>query len=142
MDLTPFTNYLAVDSHFSHFAAEVKSGQRSDFLIHDGFLFKGNQLCVPESSLRLKIIKELHEGGHVGSDKTLQLVASSYFWPSMRKELPSLWMGVASAKCQRDQQQMQDYTRCCQCPVNHGLMLVWILFWDCHVLSGVVTPST
>ncbi|KAJ9546716.1 hypothetical protein OSB04_019259 [Centaurea solstitialis] len=47
----------------------------------------GNQLCIPDSSLRLQIIKELHGEGHVGRDRTLQLVQSSYFWPTMRKEV-------------------------------------------------------
>ncbi|KAJ9558407.1 hypothetical protein OSB04_013021 [Centaurea solstitialis] len=37
--------------------------------------------------LRLQIIKELHGEGHVGRDCTLQLVQSSYFWPTMRKEV-------------------------------------------------------
>ena len=59
----------------------------SDFLLHEGFLFKGNQLCIPDSSLRLQIIRELHGEGHVGRDRTLQLVQSSYFWPTMRKEV-------------------------------------------------------
>ncbi|GJS89136.1 putative nucleotidyltransferase, ribonuclease H [Tanacetum coccineum] len=61
--------------------------QNPDFNIHDGFLFKGNQLCIPNTSLRLKIIKELHGEGHVGRDRTLQLVQASYFWPTMRKEV-------------------------------------------------------
>ncbi|GKC10020.1 putative reverse transcriptase domain-containing protein [Tanacetum coccineum] len=41
----------------------VQSGQKPDFNIHDGFLFKRNQLCIPDTSLRLKIIKELHGEG-------------------------------------------------------------------------------
>ncbi|GKD81924.1 putative reverse transcriptase domain-containing protein, partial [Tanacetum coccineum] len=46
-----------------------------------------NQLCIPDTSLRLKIIKELHGEGHVGRNRTLQLVQASYFWPTMRKEV-------------------------------------------------------
>ncbi|GJZ47672.1 zinc finger, CCHC-type containing protein [Tanacetum coccineum] len=65
----------------------VQSGQKPDFNIHDGFLFKGNQLCISNTSLRLKINKELHGEGHVGRDRTLQLVQASYFWPTMRKEV-------------------------------------------------------
>ncbi|GKD04859.1 putative reverse transcriptase domain-containing protein, partial [Tanacetum coccineum] len=65
----------------------VQSKQKPDFNIHDGFLFKKNQLCIPDTSLRLKIIKELHGEGHVGRDCTLQLVQASYFWPTMRKEV-------------------------------------------------------
>ncbi|XP_020685292.1 uncharacterized protein LOC110101645 [Dendrobium catenatum] len=48
-----------------------------DFSIRHDFLFKGNQLCVPESSWREHLIKELHSGGlaaHVGQTKTLEQV--------------------------------------------------------------------
>ncbi|GJX99651.1 putative reverse transcriptase domain-containing protein [Tanacetum coccineum] len=72
---------------FSNVLQGVQSGQYPDFNIHDGFLFKGNQLCIPNTSLRLKIIKKLHGEGHVGRDRTLQLVQASYFWPTMRKEV-------------------------------------------------------
>ncbi|GJY59190.1 putative reverse transcriptase domain-containing protein, partial [Tanacetum coccineum] len=65
----------------------VQLGQKPDFNIHDGFPFKGNQLCIPDTSLHLKIIKELHGEGHVGRDRTLQLVQAFYFWPNMRKEV-------------------------------------------------------
>jgi hypothetical protein len=34
-----------------------------DFLVHDGFIFKGNQLYIPEGILRLKIIQEMHNEG-------------------------------------------------------------------------------
>ncbi|KAI3700067.1 hypothetical protein L2E82_44682 [Cichorium intybus] len=78
---------LTIDPYFSVVLQDVQSGRRSDFLVHDGFLFKGNQLCIPNSSLCLQIIKALHGEGHVGRDRTLQLVQSSYFWPTMRKEV-------------------------------------------------------
>ncbi|KAJ0875134.1 putative nucleotidyltransferase, Ribonuclease H [Helianthus annuus] len=78
---------LAIDPYFSVILQDVETGQRSDFVLHDGFMFKGNQLCIPDSSLRLQIIKELHGEGHVGRDRTLQLVQDSYYWPTMRKEV-------------------------------------------------------
>ncbi|PKI31907.1 hypothetical protein CRG98_047702, partial [Punica granatum] len=37
--------------------------------------------------LRAHIIQQLHGEGHVGRDRTLQLVQSSYFWPTIRKEV-------------------------------------------------------
>ncbi|GKE30137.1 putative nucleotidyltransferase, ribonuclease H [Tanacetum coccineum] len=64
----------------------AQSGQPY-FFLHDGILFKGNQLCIPESSLHLQIIKELHGEGHVGRDRTLQLMQASYFWLTTRKEM-------------------------------------------------------
>ncbi|GJW77404.1 putative reverse transcriptase domain-containing protein [Tanacetum coccineum] len=61
-------------------------GKKPDFNIHDGFSFKGNQLCIPNTSLRLKIIKELHGVGHVDNDRTLHWCSFLFFWPTMRKE--------------------------------------------------------
>ncbi|GJU23734.1 putative nucleotidyltransferase, ribonuclease H [Tanacetum coccineum] len=60
---------LTLDPYFSIVLQGVQSGQKLDFNIHDGFLFKGNQLCIPDTSLRLKIIKELHGEGHVDRDR-------------------------------------------------------------------------
>ena len=60
---------------------------QSNYHLYDGFLFKGNQLCVPESSLRLKIVAELHNEGHMGCDKTLALIANIYFRPNMRRDV-------------------------------------------------------
>ncbi|GJU76162.1 putative reverse transcriptase domain-containing protein [Tanacetum coccineum] len=65
----------------------VQAGEKPDFFLHDVFLFKGNQLCIPDSSLRLQIIKELHGEWHVGRDRTLQLVQASYFLPTIWKEV-------------------------------------------------------
>lgn len=40
-----------------------------------------------DSSLRLKIIKELHDEGLAGHDKILLLVSSTYFCPTMCREV-------------------------------------------------------
>ncbi|GJW74936.1 putative nucleotidyltransferase, ribonuclease H [Tanacetum coccineum] len=80
-------NIVAVDPYFLVVLHGVQAGEKLDFFLHNGFLFKGNQLCIPDSSLRLQIIKELHGEGHVSRDHTLQLVQASYFWPTMRKDV-------------------------------------------------------
>ena len=57
-----------------------------DFVLREGFLFKGIQLCIPKGSIRENIIKEKHcggLGGHFGLDKTQELVKMFYFWPKM-----------------------------------------------------------
>lgn len=74
------------DVFFGKLWNDAVEGRCPDYLVLDGFLFRGIRLCIPECSLRLQIIKELQGGGHVGRDRTLQLVSSSYFWPSLRRD--------------------------------------------------------
>ncbi|XP_056860149.1 uncharacterized protein LOC130508589 [Raphanus sativus] len=45
------------------------------------------KVLSPSMSLIGKIISELHNEGHIGRDLTLQLVASSYFWPTLRRDV-------------------------------------------------------
>ena len=82
-----FRDLLDIDPYFSAIMSVVYEGEQSNFLLHDGFLFKGNQLCVRDRSLRLQILQELHGEGHVGRDCIFQFVRDSYFWSSMRKEV-------------------------------------------------------
>jgi hypothetical protein len=61
-----------------------------DFHIQEGFLFKNQNLCIPHSSLRLNLIRELHRGGlgvHFDINKTTTLVKEIYFWPSINKDV-------------------------------------------------------
>ncbi|KAK0603851.1 hypothetical protein LWI29_009371 [Acer saccharum] len=82
-----FQDLYSLDSFFAVVLKRIEDNQPSDFVLHEGFIFKGNQLCIPNCSLRAKIIQELHDKGHVGRDRTFQLVSVSYFWPTMRKEV-------------------------------------------------------
>ena len=58
-----------------------------EYLIQDGLLFKGNQLCIPKCSMRENLLKEKHSGGlarHLGHEKTLARLNNLYYWPGMR----------------------------------------------------------
>jgi hypothetical protein len=47
--------------------------QWTEYMIQEGLLFKGNQLCIPKCSMRENLLKEKHSGGlagHFGHDKT------------------------------------------------------------------------
>ena len=53
---------------FSQIVKELATTEMSQpFLVHEGFLFRGNQLYIPEGSpLQEQIIRELHRGGLIG----------------------------------------------------------------------------
>ena len=93
-----FQELLVANPYFSNIIAEIELGLWSDFIIFDGFRFKGIQLCALKLSLRLKFIKELHKEGHVRHDKALQLLVSSYFWLSMRKEVAKFMDGCCTSQ--------------------------------------------
>jgi len=57
------------------------------FVINDGFVFRANHLCIPAGSVRLLLLQEVHGGGlmgHFGAKKTLDILATHFFWPHMR----------------------------------------------------------
>jgi hypothetical protein len=57
-----------------------------EYMIQEGLLFKGNQLCILKCSMRKNLLKEKHSGGfagHFGHDKTFAKLNESYFWPGM-----------------------------------------------------------
>jgi hypothetical protein len=58
-----------------------------DYMIQEGLLFRGNQVCIPNCSMRENSLKEKHSGGlagHFGHDKTFVKLNESYFWLGMR----------------------------------------------------------
>lgn len=55
-----FQALYSTDDYFAGIMDDVRSNRRHDFSVTNGFLFKGNQLCVPDCLLRLHIILELH----------------------------------------------------------------------------------
>ncbi|KAK1681418.1 hypothetical protein QYE76_042266 [Lolium multiflorum] len=64
-----------------------------DFYLHDGYLFKANKICIPESSLRKLLLQESHGGGlmgHFGREKTYAMLSTHYYWPRMYRDVERL----------------------------------------------------
>jgi hypothetical protein len=64
--------------------------QWTEYMIHEGLMFRGNQLCIPKCSMRENLLKEKHSGGlagHFGHDKTFSKLNESYFWLGMRADV-------------------------------------------------------
>ncbi|XP_021759482.1 uncharacterized protein LOC110724372 [Chenopodium quinoa] len=74
------------DLELKEIMESCKNGVHGSFVIVDGFLFKGNKLCVPKGAIRELLIKEAHGGGlagHMGIQKTLEILQSHFYWPKM-----------------------------------------------------------
>ena len=60
------------------------------FYKHDGYLFMGDKLCVPNCSIHELLVLKAHGGGmmgHFGVRKTLEILHEHLFWPKMKKDV-------------------------------------------------------
>ena len=69
---------MYLDDHdFGAIYDSCKALAKDKYFRHDGFLFKENNLCVPNCSLRELLVREAHGGGlmgHFGITKTLEVL--------------------------------------------------------------------
>jgi hypothetical protein len=59
-----------------YFGAIYSSAQAkfAQYTVHDGFLFRRSQLYIPDCSIRELIIMEIHNEGHRGRDKSVEIL--------------------------------------------------------------------
>jgi hypothetical protein len=53
-------------------------------MLHDGFFFRANHLCIPVGSVRLLLLQEAHGGrlmGHFSAKKMEEVLSTHFFWP-------------------------------------------------------------
>lgn len=122
-----FTNLYPTGPFFGRIWEDTMAGQKSDYTIYDGFLFQDSCLCIPNSSLRLQLISELHMEGHVGRDRTLQLVSSSYFWPSLRRDIERFVERCVTCQRSKGHASNAGYTYHFLFQYNLGQISAWIL---------------
>ncbi|GJZ22515.1 RNA-directed DNA polymerase [Tanacetum coccineum] len=81
----------ASDEDFRNTWMELETKQHwGEFILLDGYLFKGNRLCIPKTFLRSSLINEIHMGGlsaHLGRDKTIASVESRFSWPQLKRDV-------------------------------------------------------
>ena len=74
--------YLYPNDHdFANVYGACEKGGFDKFYIFEGFLFRENKLCVPQSSLRELLVREAHSGGlmgHFGIKKTLDVLSDHF----------------------------------------------------------------
>jgi len=61
--------------------------------LQDGYLFQDNKLCIPKTSMRDFLIREIHVGGlsgYFGRNKTIEEVERQFFWSSLKRDVTKL----------------------------------------------------
>ena len=57
----------------------------------DGMLFRKGKICIPDASALKKLIFENEHdtivAGHMGMDKTLEMISRNFNWPHMAEEI-------------------------------------------------------
>lgn len=56
-------------------------------------IFRGVHLCILHASFQDLLVWEMHAGGstgHLGRDKTIDLVEDRFYWPSLRKDVAKI----------------------------------------------------
>ena len=59
-----------------------------DYTLQDGYLFKANKLCIPQSSVRDFLVWEIRAGGlagHFGNNKTIEEVERQFYWLGLKR---------------------------------------------------------
>ena len=83
--------YLYSQDHdFSKFLELCEKRSHQGFFRHEGYLFKNNILCLPQSFLCELMICEAHKRGlmgHFGIEKTLNILLEHFFWPKMKHDV-------------------------------------------------------
>jgi len=58
---------------------------RDEISVHDGLLFRGNQVIVPKA-MRSDIIKQIHSG-HLGMEACVRRACDILYWPGMQSDV-------------------------------------------------------
>ena len=73
----------ANDDDFASVCGACEKAAFGKFYRLDGYLFRKNRLCVPNSSMRELLVRETHGGGlmgHFGVRKTLEVLYEPFFF--------------------------------------------------------------
>lgn len=70
------------DEDFKHYLHGQEGHKHSPYTHQEGFLFKGNKLCISKGHTRKLLVKEVYGGGlagHFGVNKTIDMLKEHFF---------------------------------------------------------------
>jgi len=115
---------------------KVEGESTPEFTLKEGVLRFRGRLCVPKiDKLREELLKESHESifsTHPDSTKMYRDLKSLYWWPGMKKDIAEFVARCLT--CQRVKTEHQKPGGLLQplpIPVWKGIILPWVLLWDC-----------
>ena len=122
--------YVDDDDFKQIWASCVNKQPYDDFYIGDGFLMKSVQLCLPCTSLREKVIRDLRGGGgglagYLGKDKTIETVRERYYWPRLRRDVTNIVSRCYVCQKAKGQTQNMGYTCHYLFPMLSGIFLIY-----------------
>jgi hypothetical protein len=120
----------ANDDDFASVYGACEKAAFGKFYRLDGYLFRGNQLRVPNSSMCELLVREAHGGGlvgHFGVRKTLDVLHEHFFLPKMKRDVEIVCVALHVGRQNLESYHM-DYTLLCPSLVRHGLIFPWTLF--------------
>jgi len=83
----------AEDEDFGELFVVCSKHPKGNFLVQEGFLFKGTRLCVPRCNTRELLIREVHGcslADHYGKNKTLIMLREHYYWPGRENDVQDI----------------------------------------------------
>lgn len=94
--------YYKDDVDFGPIVAEYGQGGMGSYVMQEGFLFKGNRLCIHSCSIRELLVREAHGGGIAGLfgiTRTLAMLQEHFYWPKMQGDVQGVIARCAT--CQK-----------------------------------------
>ena len=71
-------------------ALKARKGKEGKERIEDGLLYRQGMLWIPEGRTVQAILESEHDtkvAGHMGQDKTIELVRRNFWWPKMNERI-------------------------------------------------------
>lgn len=82
-----FADMYFSDAFLGRILLDAQAGTSRDYTLQNGYFFYEDRLCVPDCSIRIQLIAEIHNEGYIECGMNLHLISKYYYWPSIRRDV-------------------------------------------------------